>query len=78
MFKRATGLGGKQALTNPSPLYASARVNIVSHSKRRARGGSDGLSKIILVFDWARLFRGHIYIRKLVWNDVQNGRKSLR
>ena len=44
-----------------NPIYsASAWVNIVSQSKRRARGGFDGLSGIFLVPDWARLFRGHI------------------
>ncbi len=43
------------------PFYhASAWVNIVSENKRRARGGSDGLSAGLLV-DWAHLFRGHIF-----------------
>jgi hypothetical protein len=42
------------------PFYhASAWVNIVSESERRARGGSDGLTAGLLVV-WAHLFRGHI------------------
>jgi hypothetical protein len=53
-------LDGKQASKANPVHYASVWVNIVSQSKRRARGGSDGLSGILVVSDWARLFRGHI------------------
>jgi hypothetical protein len=49
-------------------IHASAWVNIVSESKRRARGGSDGLSRV-LWFSTGLTFSVVIYLA--FWNDVQ-------
>jgi hypothetical protein len=63
-------------LEQSSPLYyAGAWVNIVSQSKRRARGGSDGLSGTF-GFVTGLAFRGHI-LSSYVERRTKKGEKFL-